>query len=157
MKETQIYDADELAERWEYLYAKKTIKDIKKRLEVDYKRGNWHALHIALWVWLAMDGERAKSEWFDKFNIPEVEQYCFACEEAKISFYCCPPTKSTSEEEEGCCNYCIKPSCRYYCPLTDSAAEECHNGLYDEWWAADSEQKEKLARKIATMKWEERL
>ena len=137
MKETQIYDADELAERWEYLYAKKTIKDIKKRLEVDYKRGNWHALHIALWTWLSLNGEREKSEWFEAFNVPEVRNYCFACEEAEDCHHC-PLTKSTSK-----CGYVLL---------------DCLNGLYEQWNEADSlERREKLAMEIATMKWEERL
>ena len=131
MKETQIYDADELAERWEYLYAKKTIKDIKKRLEVDYKRGNWHALHIALWTWLSLNGEREKEEWFSLFGVPEAINYCFACEAA-----------------QKCVN----------CPLpqTQTGGAGCANGL-NEKWACTHEiaEREKLAREIATMKWEE--
>ena len=129
MKETQIYDADELAERWEYLYAKKTIKDIKKRLEVDYKRGNWHALHIALWAWLSLNGERKKEEWFSLFGVPEAINYCFACEAA-----------------QKCVN----------CPMERNVLGRCANGLYTKWIFADKiAEREKLAREIATMKWEE--
>ena len=131
MKETQIYDADELAERWEYLYAKKTIKDIKKRLEVDYKRGNWHALHIALWTWLSLDGEREKEEWFDKFGVHRVEHYCFACEVTKE---------------------CVT------CPMERNDLGKCANGLYEKWVCTHKiAEREKLAREIATMKWEERI
>ena len=131
MKETQIYDADELAERWEYLYAKKTIKDIKKRLEVDYKRGNWHALHIALWTWLAVDGEREKEEWFERFGVHRVKHDCFACEVAQECFNC---------------------------PMEQDSLEQCANGLYGKWIDTDKiAEREKLAREIATMKWEERL
>ena len=134
MKETQIYDADELAERWEYLYAKKTIKDIKKRLEVDYKRRNWHALHIALWTWLSLDGKREKREWFETFDVPEVINYCFACEVAKIG--------------AGCVN----------CPMEQDKDRQCANGLYTKWaFTYKIAEREKLAREIATMKWEERI
>jgi len=137
MKETQIYDADELAERWEYLYAKKTIKDIKKRLEVDYKRRAWHALHIALWTWLSIDGEREKSEWFETFGVPEVSNYCFACEVAKIGTVCvnCPIQH-----------------------LEKNYLWQCANGLYEKWVCTRKiAEREKLAREIATMKWEERI
>ena len=131
MKETQIYDADELAERWEYLYAKKTIKDIKKRLEVDYKRGNWHALHIALWTWLSLNGEREKEEWFKKFDVPEVISYCFACEAAKK---------------------CVN------CPMERNCFGWCANGLFIDWRSTtDKTKRAELARKIAEMEWEERL
>ena len=134
MKETQIYDADELAERWEYLYAKKTIKDTKKRLEVDYKRGNWHALHIALWTWLSLNGEREKEEWFEMFNVPKVSNYCFACEVANIG--------------AGCVN----------CPIQRDDWGKCANGLYEKWkYTHKIAEREKLAREIATMKWEERI
>lgn len=145
-------------EQWVDFYRSATDGEIKTALKTFYNMKAWHELHIALWVWLAMDGEREKEEWFEKFNIPEVKQRCFACEEAEISFSCCP---LTTEEEDY-----IKPSledeiykpdfcCR--CPLTNPSSEECLDGLYDDWWAADPEQKEKLAIKIATMKWEERL
>ena len=131
MKETQIYDADELAERWEYLYAKKTIKDIKKRLEVDYKRGNWHALHIALWTWLSLNGERGKSEWFETFDVPEARHYCFACVVA-LTCVNCP------------------------LPRIKSRGVECANGLFEKWVCTHKiAEREKLAREIATMKWEE--
>ena len=137
MKETQIYDADELAERWEYLYAKKTIKDIKKRLEVDYKRGNWHALHIALWTWLSLNGEREKEEWFEMFDVPKVTNYCFACEVAEVA--------------DGCIG----------CPIQQLQRNDwmkCANGLYAKWIHTDKiAEREKLAREIATMKWEERI
>ncbi len=137
MKETQIYDADELAERWEYLYAKKTIKDIKKRLEVDYKRRNWHALHIALWTWLSLNGEREKSEWFEAFNVPEVRSYCFACEMA-----------ATIDAKRVCHN----------CPMGKDEGGRCACGLHDQWVSTDKiAEREKLAREIATMKWEERI
>ena len=134
MKETQIYDADELAERWEYLYAKKTIKDIKKRLEVDYKRRNWHALHIALWTWLSLNGEREKEEWFEMFNVPRVSNDCFACEVANIGVVC------------------------VNCPMERNVLKQCANGLYTKWVLTDKvAEREKLAREIATMKWEERI
>jgi hypothetical protein len=134
MKETQIYDADELAERWEYLYAKKTIKDIKKRLEVDYKRRNWHALHIALWTWLSLNGEREKEEWFEMFNMPRVSNDCFACEVANIGAVC------------------------VNCPMERNVLKQCANGLYTKWVCTHKiAEREKLAREIATMKWEERI
>lgn len=124
------------------------IKDILKSL---YAQDEWEELHIALWAWLSLDGNREKTEWFDKFDIPEVKHYCFACEEAEISFYL-PLTELTEEEEEE--EDCFKPSFCNYCPITNSSAEECLDGLYYKWLRADLlEKREELAREIASLEW----
>ena len=112
-----------------------------------YNIKNWHELHIALWTWLSIDGEREKAEWFDKFNVPEVKHYCFACEEAEMSFYY-PLTDSSAGEED-----CIKPSFCHYCPLTNSTSDLCGTGFYDQWCHANLEQREELAREIANLEW----
>ena len=121
------------AYQWVDFYRSGTDGEIKAALKAFYKMEHWQDLHVALWAWLSLDGEREKHEWFEKFGIPRVINYCFACVEAGEYCYYCPLTKPTAKHG-------------YVLPA-------CLNGLYDDWWAADSEQKEKLARKIATMKW----
>ena len=122
-------------EIWERIYDKGKQKDIEKRLEIAYERKNWHELHIALWVWLSLDGEREKEEWFEMFNVPEVSNYCFPCEVAKIG--------------AGCVNCPIQR-------LEKNDWSKCANGLYEKWVRTHKvAEREKLAREIATMKWEE--
>ena len=125
------------AYQWVEGYRSCTDGEIKTILKTFYKMECWQDLHVALWAWLSLDGKREKYEWFEKFDVPRVSNDCFACVEAREYCYYCPLTKPTSE----------------HCYVHD-----CLNGLYEQWLIADySEQKEKLARKIATMKWEERL
>ena len=122
------------AYQWVDVYRSATDDEIKTALKAFYKMEYWQDLHVALWAWLSMDGEREKWEWFEKFNIPEVKYHCFACLEAGEDCYHCPLTKPTSKHD-------------YVLP-------DCLNGLYDQWCGAKSlERKERLARKIANMKW----
>ena len=126
------------AYQWVDFYRTGTDGEIKAAIKTLYNMKCWHDLHVALWAWLSIDGEREKEEWFERFNLPKVTNYCFACEEAEEYCYHCPLTKSTSK-----CGYVLL---------------DCLNGLYEQWREADSlERKEKLAREIATMKWEERI
>lgn len=114
-------------ERWERIYDKGKQKDIEKRLETAYERKNWHELHIALWVWLSLDGEREKEEWFGAFNVPGVKHYCFACEVAQECFNC---------------------------PMEQDSLEQCANGLYAKWIHTDKiAEREELARKVAEQEW----
>ena len=117
--------------QWAESYRSGTDGEIKAALKTFYNMKAWRDLHIALWVWLAMDGEREKSEWFEAFDVPKVEHYCFACEVAKECFNC---------------------------PMERNGLWQCANGLYAKWIDTDKiAEREKLAREIATMKWEERL
>ena len=123
--------------------------DAHKIIKGLYDREDWQELHVALWAWLSFNGEREKHEWFDKFNIPEVKHYCFACEVAEISFYF-PPTKSTSEEED-----CMNPwTFCSYCPLTNPPSEKCLNGLYRKWLETFGEEREEVAMEIASLEWQ---
>ena len=105
---------------WFEAYEHNPEAEIEATIKSLYEAKNWEELHIALWTWLAMDGERGKYEWFIKFNVPEVRNHCFACVEA-----------ASKEEEEGEDDLY---SCRY-CPITDPAAEYCLDGLYEKWLA----------------------
>jgi hypothetical protein len=124
----------EFEEIWERIYDKGKQKDIEKKLEIAYERRNWHALHIALWTWLSLNGEREKEEWFEIFNVPRVSNDCFACEVANIGAVC------------------------VNCPMERNVLKQCANGLYTKWVSTNKiAEREKLAREIATMKWEERI
>lgn len=137
-----------LMAHWKTIYESGQEVRIKKLIKGLFDYGGWSGLHIALWTWLAIDGKREKEEWFKAFDVPEVKHYCFACEQAEMSFYL-PTTKSTSEEEDY-----INPSLCDYCPLKNPSSKECLNGLYYKWLLkADLEGREDLARKIATMEW----
>lgn len=120
--------------QWVEIYRSGTDGQIKAVIKTLYNMKAWHDLHVALWTWLSLDGERGKSEWFETFGVPEVKGYCFACEVA-----------------QECVN----------CPIQHLERNDwwkCANGLYDEWVGADKiAKREKLAREIATMKWEERI
>ncbi len=131
---------------WEIIYNSVEQICIEKMLKGLYEVKAWEELHGALWAWLSLDGEREKEEWFDKFNVPEVKHYCFACEQAEISFYF-PPTKSTPDDDRVATNFC------HYCPLTNSTSDLCGTGLYDQWLFADLEGREGLAREIANLEW----
>ena len=120
-------------EQWVESYRSGTDGEIEAALKTFYNMKDWHELHIALWTWLSIDGERGKREWFKKFNVPEVKHYSFACEMA-----------STIDATCMCCA----------CPLEQDSLEECTYGLYDQWCGAESlGLKEILARKIAEMEW----
>jgi len=130
---------------WDKIYWREQ-EDIEKILKSLYDSKNWQELHVALWAWLSFNGGREKHEWFDKFNVPEVKHYCFACEQAEISFYF-PPTKSTPDDDRVATNFC------HYCPITNSSAEECLNGLYGKWLTTYLEEREEIATEIASLEW----
>ena len=120
--------------QWVEVYRAVTDGEIKAALKTLYNIKYWHDLHVALWTWLSLDGKREKEEWFERFDVPEVINYCFACEVAQIG--------------AGCVN----------CPMERNGLWQCANGLYAKWIDTDKiAEREKLAREIATMKWEERL
>lgn len=132
---------------WVAIYESEQEVRIESMLKGLYRTKDWQELHVALWAWLSLDGEREKWEWFYEFDVPEVKQHCFACEQAEISFYF-PPTKSTPDDDRVATNYC------YYCPLTNSTSDLCGTGLYDQWcFAEDLERREELAREIANLEW----
>lgn len=131
---------------WEIIYNSVEQICIEKMLKGLYEAKDWHELHIALWAWLSLNGMREKWEWFYEFNVPEVKHYCFACEEAEMSFYF-PPTKSTPDDDR------VATNCCHYCPLTNAKSELCLNGLYDEWLKADLEGREGVAMEIANLEW----
>ena len=141
-KEFKAFNPKTELERWHVntwmaCYEVGTREEVTHTLKHLYNNMDWHELHIALWVWLSMDGEREKNEWFKMFGVPKVENHCFVCEAAEDCHHC-PLTKSTSK-----CGYVLL---------------DCLNGLYEQWNEADSlERREKLAMEIATMKWEERI
>lgn len=120
--------------QWVEVYRSCTDGAIKAALKTLYNMKCWHDLHVALWTWLSLDGKRGKSEWFETFDVPEVTNYCFACVVAKE---------------------CVN------CPIQRLERNDwwkCANGLYEKWIDTDKiAEREKLAREIATMKWEERL
>ena len=119
--------------QWAETYRSATDEEIKAAIRTFFNMEYWHDLHVALWAWLCLDGEREKSEWFKKFDVPEVRSNCFACKVAKKCFNCPLPRKETR-------------------------GVECANGLYEKWVSTHKiAEREKLAREIATMKWEERL
>lgn len=117
--------------QWVEVYRAVADGEIKAAIKTLYKMKCWHDLHVALWTWLSLDGEREKREWFETFDVPEVRNYCFACEVAKECFNC---------------------------PMERNGLWQCTNGLYARWIDANKiAEREKLAREIATMKWEERI
>lgn len=138
-----------LVAHWKAIYESGQEVRIRKLIKGLFDYGGWSGLHVALWTWLSLDGKREKTDWFEKFGVPKVKHDCFACEEAETSFCCCP----TKSEEEG------KPSFCYYCPITNSSAEECLDGLYGKWalgkyWSEKNlEEREELAREIASLEW----
>jgi hypothetical protein len=114
-----------------------------------YNEQNYKELHIALWTWLSIDGEREKHEWFDAFGIPTIKNDCFACEVAEASFDCLP--KWYQEEIIG-----FGEDCPYFCrccPLIDKPFGECLDGLYRKWLETYLEDREDLAREIASLEW----
>jgi len=122
------------AYQWVEIYRSGTDGEIEAALKTLYKMKAWHDLHVALWTWLSLDAEREKEEWFEMFNVPKVSNYCFACEVANIG--------------AGCVN----------CPIQRDDWGKCANGLYEKWkYTHKIAEREKLAREIANMKWEERL
>jgi len=130
---------------WEIIYNSVEQICIEKMLKGLYEVKAWEELHVALWTWVSLDGTKDKWEWFERFDVPEVKHYCFACQQAKKSFYHCRLTT----EDENC-----KPEYCYYCPLINWEAEECLNGLYYKWLSADLlEEREELAREIANLEW----
>ena len=48
------------AYQWVDFYRSGTDSEIKAALKTFYDMKAWHELHIALWVWLSLDGERGK-------------------------------------------------------------------------------------------------
>ena len=121
---------------WEAVYKSGQENFIRTILKAFYAQEDWHELHIALWTWLSIDGEREKWDWFQMFNVPRVSNDCFACEEAKGYL--------ASVQSGGYCSHC---------PLTKSTAIGCLSGVYEQWREADFEIRESLAEKIANMKW----
>lgn len=129
-----IYDGQEQE-------AEKIIKGL-------YDTKNYEELHIALWTWLSLDGTREEADWFDTFGIPEVRNYCFACERAQETFWC--STKSATEDE-------YRPEFCSCCPITDRAEDECMAGLYGKWLGTYFEERQDVAMEIADMKWTTKL
>ena len=121
------------AEQWAEKYRTGTDGEIKDAIKTFYDMKAWHELHVALWVWLSLDGEREKREWFEAFDVPKVEHYCFACEVA-----------ATIDATYMCCA----------CPLEQDSLEECTYGLYDQWVHTHKiAEREELARKGAELEW----
>ena len=123
-----IYDGQEQE-------AEKIIKGL-------YDTKNYGELHIALWSWLSLGGEREKHEWFEKFGVPRVSNDCFACEVAEASFDGLP------KWDQDCLYFC------HCCPLTDSPSIECLNGLYGDWLKTFGEEREDVAMEIASLEWQ---
>ena len=117
--------------QWAESYRSGTDGELKAAIKTFYNMKAWHELHIALWVWLSLDGERKKKEWFETFDVPEVMNYCFACEVA----------------ERGCID----------CPIQQLERNnwwKCANGLYERWVRTRKiAEREKLAGGIANMEW----
>ena len=131
-----IYDGQEQE-------AEKIIKGL-------YDTKNYGELHRAMWIWLSLDGTKDKWEWFERFDVPAVSNYCFACQMAEESFNCLP--KWYQEEiigfEEDCLYFC------HCCPLTDKPSGECLDGLYGKWLKIFFKKREDLAREIASLEWQ---
>lgn len=121
---------------WKIVYESGQEVRIGNMLKGLYEEKDWKELHIALWTWLSIDGERDKWKWFEQYGVPRVSNDCFACEEAKSHL--------VGIQSGGSC---------YYCPLTKSTAIGCLGGVYDQWRKADFETRKYLAEKIANMKW----
>jgi len=119
---------------WETIYESgqdvRTEHLIKNLYEVE----DWKELHIALWSWLSLDGEREKHEWFERFNVPEVRSNCFACKVA-----------STIDANRAC----------QACPIGTDEVGRCAKGLHSQWVSTHklAERKE-LANEIANMEWD---
>jgi hypothetical protein len=130
--------------QWAESYRSGTDGELKAAIKTFYNMKAWHDLHVALWTWLSLDGEREKKEWFEMFDVPKVTNYCFACEATKIG-----------GEQEVVAELCVN------CPIQHLERNDwgkCANGLYAKWIDTDKiAEREKLAREIATMKWEERI
>ena len=101
--------------------------DAHKIIENLWAERDYKELHAALWSWLSFNGWREKHEWFERFGVPAVNHYCFACEAAEPS--------------------------RYYCPLTKPEVEECINGLYGKWLTTFGKEREEVAMEIASLEW----
>ena len=133
---------------WKTIYngQEETAKEIINAL---CDENNYKELHRAMWSWLSLDSERSEAEWFNTFGIPEVKNYCFACEVAKESFDCLP---KWYQEEIVDFDEDYPPFC-HCCPLTDSAEPECLGGLCDKWLETYLEEREEVAMEIANMEW----
>ena len=128
---------------WEIIYKGTGQIRIEKMLNVLFEAEDWEELHRAQWVWLSLDSQRLEAEWFEAFNVPEVTNYCFACETAELAWKRCP---TPEEEDEDCPPYC------HCCPLTASAElDECLGGLCDKW--LETEEREVVAMEIANLEW----
>ena len=118
-------------DQWAETYRSGTDGEIEAALKTFYNMECWQDLHVALWAWLSLDGERGKRDWFERFDVPEVTSCCFACEVAKK---------------------CVN------CPMERNCFGWCANGLFIDWRSTtDKTKRAELARKIAEMEWEERL
>lgn len=118
---------------WDKTYKSGEQNRIKKTLISLYARENWQELHVALWKWLAIDGERETWDWFETFGVPEVEYYSFACEMA------------SSINPKHMCSAC---------PLEHVSWMGCTNGFHDKWtYTHKLAERKELANEIANMKW----
>jgi len=116
-------------EQWVEIYRSRTYGEIKATLETFYKIKYWHDLHVALWTWLSLDGEREKKEWFEMFDVPRVTNYCFACEAAPKCVNCPLPRITVNEGE-------------------------CANGPSAKWVSTHKiAEREELAREVAEQEW----
>ena len=113
--------------QWAETYRSGTDGELKAAIKTFYNMKAWHDLHVALWTWLSLDGEREKREWFYKFDVPEGINCCFACEAAKK---------------------CVN------CPMERNCFGWCANGLFIDWvYTTGKTKREEIARKIAEMEW----
>lgn len=135
-------------DQWAESYRSGTDGELKAAIKTFYNMKAWHELHIALWVWLAMDGKREKEEWFNFFNVPKNLDLCFACS-------CAAEVLRGAGEMwfpswKAACHFCPLPRDVYKIP-------SCANGLYAAWmYTPKKTEREELAREIAVMKWEEK-
>ena len=118
---------------WETIYKSEQKDRIVKTLISLYAREDWHGLHVALWTWLSIDGERETWDWFEKFRVPEVEYYSFPCEMA------------SRDKDKHMCSAC---------PIEYEVCLGCCNGLHDKWvYTHKLEERKKLANEIASLEW----
>ena len=92
--------------QWVEVYRAVADGEIEAAIKILYNMKAWHDLHVALWTWLFIDGEREKEEWFETFDVPEVTNYCFACEVAELGVGCinCPIQKLERNDWLKCAN-----------------------------------------------------
>ena len=118
---------------WEKIYESGQEVCTKDILISLYAQEDWQELHIALWVWLSLDGERETWDWFKEFGVPEVEYYSFPCEMA------------SRDKDKHMCSAC---------PIEYDACLGCTNGLHDKWvYTHKLAERKELANEIANMKW----